>query len=98
MHWVNSQHYRTEQWDDLVNVWYFYNLHLAHIIEHIDPQSLNNVCDVDYGKPATLQFVAGDYVKHLQHHLGQIFSDADPRERAKWMARAVRTADDADNN
>ena len=86
LHWVNSQHYRSETWDDLVHIWYFYNKHLAHIIGHIDPKSLDNVCDMDYGKPMTLEFVAKDYVKHLQHHLGQIFSDADPRERVKWMA------------
>jgi len=86
VHWVDSQHYRSEKWDDLVNLWYYYNKHLAHIIEHIDPGSLNNVCDVDYGKSVTLQFVAKDYLRHLQHHLDQIFSDADPRERAKWMA------------
>ncbi len=86
LHWVTSQHYRSEKWDDLVNAWYFYNLHLAHIIELIDPQSLSNVCHVDNGKPVTLQFIASDYVKHMQHHLDQIFSDADPRERKKWMA------------
>ena len=86
MHWVNSQHYQSERWDDLVNVWYFYNKHLAHIIEHINPVSLTSVCDIDYGKPMTLQFIAEDYVRHLQHHLDQIFSGADPRERTKWMA------------
>jgi DinB family protein len=85
MHWVNSQHYQSERWDDLVNVWYFYNKHLAHIIEHINPASLTNVCDMDYDKPKTLQFVAEDYVRHLQHHLDQIFSDDNPRERTKWM-------------
>lgn len=86
MHWVNSQHYGTERWNDLVNIWYYYNKHLAHIIENIDTKSLTNVCDMDYGKPMTLQFVAEDYVKHMQHHLDQIFSDADPRKRTKWMA------------
>ena len=86
MHWVNSQHYRSEGWSDLINVWYFYNRHLAHVIEHIDPKTLSNECDMDYGQPKTLQFVAEDYVKHLQHHLGQIFSDTDPRDRTKWMA------------
>jgi len=85
MHWVASQHYQSEQWSDLVHVWYFYNKHLAHIIEHIDPGSLNNVCDMDYSEPETLRFVAEDYVRHLQHHLDQIFSGADPRERKKWM-------------
>jgi hypothetical protein len=64
-------------------MWYFYNKHLAHIIEHIDPGSLTNVCDMGDSTPATLQFVAEDYVHHLQHHLDQIFSNADPRERKK---------------
>lgn len=85
MHWVSLQHYQSEQWDDLVNIWYFYNKHLAHIIEHIDPASLMNACDMDYGKPMTLQFVAEDYVRHMQHHLDQIFSDDDPRQRKKWI-------------
>jgi len=33
-----------------------------------------------------LQFVVEDYVKHMQHHLDQIFSNADPKQRTKWMA------------
>lgn len=85
LHWVTSQHYQSEPWHDLVNVWFFYNKHLAHIIEHANPASLNNTCDMDYPAPATLRFVAEDYVRHLQHHLQQIFSDADPRARTKWM-------------
>jgi hypothetical protein len=40
LHWVNSQHYRSEPWPELVNIWYFYNKHLAHIIEHIEPKTL----------------------------------------------------------
>ncbi len=86
MHWVSSQSYRTEPWDGLVALWYSYNLHLAHIIRHIDPKTLNHTCDIDYGAPVTLRFVAEDYVRHMEHHLGQIFSDADPRMRKKWMA------------
>jgi hypothetical protein len=66
-------------------MWYAYNKHLAHVIEHIDPGTLANVCDIGYPKPATLKYVAEDYVRHLQHHLEQIFSDADPRERKKWQ-------------
>jgi hypothetical protein len=86
-HWVISQHYRSEPWDDLVNAWYFANRHLAFVIEHVNPTSLTNVCDMGYPKPATLQFVAEDYVRHVQHHIDQIFSNADPRERSKWKER-----------
>ena len=27
LHWVNSQHYKSEPWTDIVNLWYFYNKH-----------------------------------------------------------------------
>ena len=85
-HWVNSQQYRNEPWGDLVNLWYYYNKHLAHVIEHVDRKTLTNVCEMDYPKPATLEFVIKDYVRHMQHHLNQIFSGADPRERTRWEA------------
>ena len=85
-HWVNSQHYRSEPWGDVVNTWYHYNKHLAHVIEHVDTGSLANVCDMDYPEPATLEFVIRDYVRHMQHHLQQIFSGSDPQKRAKWGA------------
>ena len=83
-HWVTSQHYQGEQWGDVVSIWYYYNKHIAHVIEHVDRKALTNKCDIDYPEPATLEFVIRDYVRHMQHHLGQIFSEADPRGRKKW--------------
>lgn len=86
-HWVDSQHYIEERWQDIVEFWYFYNTHLAHVMEHVDPGSLDNTCDMDYAGPATLMFVIEDYVRHVQHHLDQIFSGVDPRERQQWVRR-----------
>ena len=83
-HWVNSQHYQTEAWQDLVEFWFRYNAHIAHAIAHVDPGSLGHLCDMGYSLPATLKFVIEDYVRHVEHHLGQIFDDADPRERKRW--------------
>ena len=83
-HWVNSQHYQSERWDDLVGVWHSYNKHLAHVIEHIDPATLGNTCDIDYPEPATLRYIGEDYLRHMQHHLDQIFSGAEPRKRKRW--------------
>ncbi|MGA9118900.1 MAG: DinB family protein [Bacteroidota bacterium] len=85
--WVSVQHYATEPWEDLVEFWYHYNTHLAHIIRHVDPGSLQHSCDMGYAKPATLKFVIEDYVRHVEHHLGQIFGGADPRKRGTWVRR-----------
>jgi hypothetical protein len=85
-HWVRSQCYQEEAWGDIVWVWYYYNKHLAHVIDHVNDAALGNVCDMDYPRPATLEFVIKDYIKHMQHHLGQIFSGSDARSRNKWKA------------
>ena len=37
-----------------------------------------------YPEPATLQFVVAEYVRHVRHHMDQIFSGADPLKRTKW--------------
>jgi len=87
LHWVNSQHYQQEAWPQVVEFWYRYNTHLAHIIERVDGRCLSNTCDVGYDKPATLAFVIEDYLRHLNHHLNQIFSGADPRTRQSWESR-----------
>ncbi len=87
VHWVNSQYYQGEPWKTVVEFWYLYNKHLAHVITHVDPTKLGNTCDIGYAVPASLRFVIEDYVRHMQHHLGQIFSKADPRERQQWVAR-----------
>jgi hypothetical protein len=80
-HWVRVQQYQTEPWTDLVELWFAYNLHLAHIIRNINPAALEHVCDVGYPKPVTLRYLLDDYVDHLEHHLRQILSDEDPQER-----------------
>ena len=86
-HWVKSQYYQSEEWNDIVEFWYRYNAHLAHIIAHIDAASLDSVCDMGYARPATLKFVVEDYVRHVQHHVDQILSDVDARDRVQWVRR-----------
>lgn len=88
-HWVSSQHYQSEPWQATVEFWYLYNSHLAHIIAHVDPASLGNKCDMGYTKPATLKFVIEDYVRHVRHHLDQIFSNVDPRQRKRYAEGRV---------
>ncbi len=85
--WNAIQKYQLERWTDLVELWALFNTHLAHVIEHVDPGSLDNTCDMGYIAPAKLRFVIEDYVRHVQHHLDQIFSDTDPRERVRWVRR-----------
>ncbi len=81
VHWVGAQKYQLEAWTDLVELWYRYNAHLAHVIRHIAPSAINNLCDIGKPEPVTLHFIVTDYLDHLSHHLHQILAVQDPRER-----------------
>ncbi len=81
--WVALQKYNEEPWDQLVALWRYYNLHLAHIIGAVSEQRRNqvrrshNIQEIGFkavgkDKPVTLDFLMRDYVDHLRHHLSQI--------------------------
>jgi len=74
--WVKTQDYQAADWPQLVALWHAYNTHLAHIIARIQPGFLDTPL-LGWGddEPVTLRFVVQDYVRHLQHHLKQIFPE-----------------------
>lgn len=74
-HWVGVQHYNARPWSGLIELWSAYNRHLAHVISHIPDSEHGKVCSIDPYPPATLGFIASDYVDHLWHHLAQIGID-----------------------
>ena len=76
-HWVDSQKYNAANWNDLINLWEAYNLHLAHIIENVEPELLSNEITIENAGTFTLEFIMKDYVEHLKHHLSQILPTAD---------------------
>ena len=70
--WVAAQHYSDCDWPALVELWHRYNHHLAHVIEHVKPETLGRRCIIGPYAPVTLGFLIEDYVVHLKHHLGKI--------------------------
>jgi hypothetical protein len=71
--WVASQNYQERPWRDLVVLWDAYNQHLAHVLEHADPAALHHVWKYAPGD-LTLEEIATDYPRHMQHHLDQIMA------------------------
>ncbi len=69
--WVRVQHYQQHSWSDIVALWQAYNLHLSHVITQISPKALENI-GVFGEQTVTLEFLANDYIAHLEHHLAQI--------------------------
>ena len=82
--WVRAQRYADEPWPLVVNLWKFYNLHLAHVMQSAPeevrgrPRARHNFhvigfAPVSADEPSTLEHLMRDYVAHLKHHLRQIF-------------------------
>lgn len=71
--WVNVQNYEKYDVEDLIRLWHSLNKHFCHIAYSMDESALNSFCLDKNGNELTLQFLIDDYVRHLQHHLTQIF-------------------------
>lgn len=74
-HWVDCQRYNDRSWPDLLALWEVYNRHLAHVIGVIPDDRRGVTCRIGSNAPATLGFIAADYVWHLRHHLAQVLAD-----------------------
>ncbi|HEV2447801.1 MAG TPA: DinB family protein [Candidatus Sulfopaludibacter sp.] len=71
--WVAAQGYREEPWPDLVNLWLLYNRHLLHIMSGVPAECLSHTISIGGTMPITLGFLMEDYLRHLEHHLEQIW-------------------------
>ena len=69
---VELQRFRTMEWGFLTEFWASYNRFLAQVISVLPLESATVVCNIGENPPATLEWVAQDYVAHLKHHLNQI--------------------------
>ncbi len=73
--WVETQDYADENWRLLVELWSALNLHLAHVIDRIPPEKLTVQCKIGDDDVITLEGVVAGYVRHMEHHLKQIYED-----------------------
>ncbi len=70
--WLELQDYQHEDWDTLLSLWKYYNLHIFQIIRSVDETKLNNYW-IDYeGCRVTLEDMIIGYTNHLNLHLEQI--------------------------
>ena len=69
---VELQNFAEVDWNFLVDFWVAYNRFLAHVIGQLPAQAAAVTCHIGNNPPATLEWIAQDYVAHLKHHLNQI--------------------------
>jgi hypothetical protein len=69
--WVRVQCYAVLPWMQTLETWRVINTHLAHVVQHIQPDHLARVWRTDEGD-LTLGFIIEDYIAHMRHHLRQL--------------------------
>jgi len=74
--WVQAQHYQEAQLDELLNLWRLLNRQIIRVLENYPAGRLQAQCDNSKTEQSlhTVEWLAQDYVDHLQHHLNQIIN------------------------
>lgn len=70
--WISIQNYNEENWDELLDLWKFNNLHFLHIVENVKSEKLENVWISALGSKISLKDMIIDYLRHFKLHLSQI--------------------------
>lgn len=67
--WVVAGGYRECDWNELVELWFLSNRHVARVIEGL-PAGCEGHLWKDTG--FSLEYLVHDYTRHLLHHLGKM--------------------------
>lgn len=74
--WVAAQHYNMADTKELIQHWYLINKQIVRILMHYPPDRKDILCDT--GKKdvsyCTMEFLANDYIDHLEYHLKQWYN------------------------
>jgi hypothetical protein len=74
MEWVDAQHYVQADIQELLDLWRLLNRQIVRVLENYPTERLQVACDT--GKTTvsfqTVEYLAQDYVNHLNHHLKAI--------------------------
>jgi hypothetical protein len=72
--WVAAQRYQEMDIKNLLELWRLLNLQIARVIDKYPADRLQAQCDNNKNEASlhTVEWLAQDYVAHLQHHLDQI--------------------------
>jgi hypothetical protein len=74
--WVQANRYQQASVDDLLSLWGLLNRQIIHVWENYPSDRLLAQCDNSKTTIGlhTVEWLAQDYIDHLNHHLNQIYT------------------------
>ena len=70
--WIALQDYQNEDWNTIIQLWKFYNIHMIQVIKSVDQSKLNNSWQSFEDVTVTLQQMIEGYLGHIDLHLSEI--------------------------
>ena len=70
--WIAIQNYQGENWKNLVQLWKYSNIHIAHVIENVDMDKLDNEWISALNESISLKMMITNYLRHFKLHLSEI--------------------------
>ena len=70
--WIAIQDYQHENWQNLIQLWKYANLHFVHVVRNVDQTKLENQWISGEGELISLRENIEGYLPHLELHLREI--------------------------
>jgi hypothetical protein len=70
--WIAIQNYEQSNWENLVNLWKYSHLHLAHVINQVDKKQFGKLWVSALNEEVSLENMIADFPRHMELHLNQI--------------------------
>ncbi|MCD8044421.1 MAG: DinB family protein [Tannerellaceae bacterium] len=70
--WIAIQNYQEEDWDNLIQLWKYTNIHIAHLIRQVDTTKLAHNWINAFGEKISLREMITSYPSHLHLHINEI--------------------------
>ncbi len=70
--WIALQDFQNEDWNNMIQLWKYFNLHMIQVINSVDQSKLDNYWHDIEGTKVTLQEMIEGYLWHIDLHLNEI--------------------------
>ncbi len=70
--WISIQNYQSENWNNLVQLWKYSNIHIVHVINNVNTEKLDNEWITALNEKVSLKAMIMDYLRHFKLHLSEI--------------------------
>jgi hypothetical protein len=70
--WIAIQNYQEEDWNMLVQLWKYTNVHIAHVIKNMNNEKLSNIWISALNQEISLEAMVVDFPRHFKLHLNEI--------------------------